>query len=82
LGEFLQGWLAFTLALLPFLAQFYVSVQTCPKQVFAEIKNAPATLGYHWFAKTTKSRGSGGEPYAKGIEPVQSNSRGNSAYGL
>jgi hypothetical protein len=56
--------------------------QTCPKQVFVEIKNAPATSGYHWFANTTKSRGSGGEPHAKGIGPVQSNSRGNSAYGL
>jgi hypothetical protein len=59
--------------------QDVICLQTCPKQVFAEIKNAPATLGYHWFISTTKSRGSGGEPYAKGIEPVQSNSRGNSA---
>jgi hypothetical protein len=41
-------------------------IRTCPKQVFAEIKNAP-TLGYHWFTRITKFRGSGGEPYAMAV---------------
>ncbi|HAG22240.1 MAG TPA: hypothetical protein DCG87_02935 [Synergistaceae bacterium] len=42
------------------------------KKVFVEIKNAPATLEYPWFAKKAKSPEKGDKCHPKGIEPVQS----------